>query len=80
MAKKEIDMVAITPNKANAQQLTCTIAYIAAGTLAICLMLAACIIPALINVTKVTCWICMALEAMSAGLGYVTIWIHHNAL
>jgi hypothetical protein len=80
MAKKEIDMVTIMTSKANAQHLTCTVAFIAAAALAVCFMLAACIIPAIVNVTKVTCWLCMALEAMSAGLGYVAYWVYRNTL
>ena len=81
MAKKAIEMVAFSTKKANAQNLTCFIAFIAATALAIIFMLVACVVPAMItNVTEVTCWISMALEAVSAGLAYVAYWIKRNAL
>ena len=81
MAKKTIDMVAITPNKANAQSLTCCITFIATALLAVALMLVACVIPAMISsVTEVICWISMGLEAVSIGLGCIAFWIKRNAL
>lgn len=79
--KKAIAYEAITAKKANAQSLTCFITFIATTALAITFMLVACVAPAMItNVTEVTCWISMALEAISAGLGYVAYWIKRNAL
>lgn len=80
MAKKTIDMVAITPEKANAQNLTCFIAFVSTAALAIMLMLVACVLPAMSSVTEKTCWFSMALEAMSIGFGYVAYWIKRNAL
>ena len=80
MTKKALDMVAINTPKANAQNLTCFIAFVAACALSIVFMLVACIMPALVNVTKIICWVSMALEAMSAGLGWVAYWIKRNAL
>lgn len=82
MAKttKEIDLVAVQPKKANAQSLTCFISCIATAVLAVTMMIAACALPVLCNVTAVICWISMALEAASAGLGFVAYWINRNAL
>lgn len=80
MKNSTIDMVAIEPKKANAQNLTCFIACIAIAVLAIMAMATACILPKLMNVTEATCWICMALEAASAGLGFVAFWIKQNTL
>lgn len=81
MTKKALEMVAIAVKKANAQNLTCFVTFIATTALAIIFMLVACVMPAMItNVTEVTCWISMALEAISAGLGYVAYWIKRNAL
>jgi hypothetical protein len=81
MAKKTIDMVAITPAKANAQQSTCFITFLATGLLAIGMMLVACVLPAMMEtVTETICWISMGLEAVSIGLGYVAAWIKRNAL
>ena len=79
--KKEIDMVAITPSKANAQHLTCLISFIASIVFAVGLMLLACVLPAMVTeVTEITCWISMALEAASIGLCYVAFWIKTRAL
>lgn len=78
--KREIKMVATTIKNANAQQLTCFVTFIAACTLSFVFMLIACIAPAIVNVTKATCWASMALEAMSIGFGYIACWIKRNAL
>lgn len=81
MSKKTIDMIAITPAKANAQNATCFITFIATGFLSVVLILVACVLPAMITtVTEIICWISMALEATSIGLGCVAIWIKRNAL
>lgn len=80
MGKKQIDMVAMTPQKANAQNMTCFIAFIVTAALSIFLMLVACVLPAIVRVTQITCWISMALEAISIVFGFVAYWIHHNAL
>ena len=81
MANKTLDMVAMTTTKANAQHFTCFITFIATGFLAIAMMLVACVLPAMVaNVTETICWISMALEAVSIGLGVVAIWIKRNAL
>ena len=81
MGKKILEMVAISAKKANAQSLTCFIAFITATALAVILMLVACVAPAMIaDVTEVTCWVSMALEAISIGLGYIAYWIKKNAL
>jgi hypothetical protein len=80
MAKKNIDMVAIEPRKANAQNLTCFIALIVTATLAVICMIVACVLPAIIITTKTICWISMALEAIALGLGFVSYWIKKNAL
>lgn len=80
MAKKTIDMVAITPAKANAQNMTCFITFISVATLSVLTMLVACILPAMVRVTEITCWVSMTLEAVAAGLGWVAYWIKRNAL
>jgi hypothetical protein len=80
MAKKTIDMVAITPDKANAQNMTCFITFITTTAFAIFLMLAACVLPTITPVTAVVCWSSMFLEAVSIGLGYLALWIKRNAL
>lgn len=81
MAKKTIDMIAIPPAKANAQNFTCFITFLATGFLAIAMMLVACVLPAMVvTVTETTCWISMGLEAASIGLGVVAVWIKRNAL
>lgn len=81
MSKKTIDMVAITPAKANAQNMTCFITFVTTGFLSVVLMLVACVLPAMITtVTEIICWISMGLEAVSIGLGYVAAWIKRNAL
>ena len=80
MSKKTLDMVAIDTKKANAQNLTCFITFIAAVTLAIGLFLVACVLPAMTDVTEVICWISMGLEAVAVGLGFVAYWIKRNAL
>lgn len=78
--KNTVDMVAIQPKKANAQALTCFIAFIATTLFAVLMMAVACILPVVFNATAVMCWTCMALEAVSAGLGFVAYWIKCNAL
>ena len=80
MAKKSIDMVAIAPEKANAQNLTCFITFIAMAVTSILLMLIACVMPAMVVVTEITCWVSMALEAASIGLGYIAYLIKKYAL
>ena len=81
MAKKTIDMVAITLDKANAQNCTCFITFLATGFLAIAMMLVACVLPAMVTtVTEIICWISMGLEAASIGLGVVAILIKNHAL
>lgn len=77
---KEIDLVAVQPKKANAQALTCFVSCIATVVLAVVMMIAACALPVVCNVTAVICWISMGLEAASAGLGFVAYWIKRNAL
>lgn len=81
MAKKALEMVAMTIHKANAQHLTCFVAFITAIALSILLMLVACVMPAIIaDVTEMTCWSSMVLEATSISLGWVAYWIKRNAL
>ena len=81
MSKKTIDMIAITVAKANAQNFTCFITFLATGFLAIAMILVACVLPAMVTtVTETICWVSMALEAASIGLGVVAIWIKRNAL
>ena len=81
MANKTFDMIAIPPTKANAQQLTCFVAFITAILLAIALMVVAVSLPLMVdNATKEMCWTSMALEAISAGLVFVAVWIKRNAL
>ena len=81
MTKKTIDMIAITPAKANAQNFTCFITFLTTSLLAIAMMLVACVLPAMVTtVTETICWISMGLEAASIGLGVVAIWIKKNAL
>ena len=76
MTKKTIDMIAITTTKANAQNFTCFITF-----LAIAMILVACVLPAMVaTVTETICWISMGLEAASIGLGFVAMWIKRNAL
>lgn len=81
LRKGMIDMVAMTPKRANAQTLTCFITFIATAFLSIALMLIACVIPAMIaEVTEIVCWISMGLEAASIVFGCVACWIKRNAL
>ena len=81
MSKKTIDMIAITPGKANAQNLTCCVTFISTALLSVALMLVACVLPAMITtVTEVICWVSMGLEAVSIALGCVAYWIKRNAL
>lgn len=81
LRKGMIDMVAMTPKRANAQTLTCFITFIATAFLSIALMLIACVIPAMIaEVTETICWISMGLEAASIVFGCVAYWIKRNAL
>ena len=81
MIKKTVEMVAITIKKANAQNLTCFTAFIVSTALSVLLMIIACVMPAMIvNVTEVTCWASMVLEATSICLGCIAYWIKRNAL
>lgn len=80
MGKKNVDMVAIETQKANAQNLICFITLIVVASLAVICMLVACILPAVVTTTETTCWISMALEAIAIGLGFVSYWIKTNAL
>ena len=82
MAKenKVIDLVTLEAKKANAQSLTCFVSCIATAVIATIMMIAACALPVLCNVTAIICWVSMALEAASAGLGFVAYWIWRNAL
>lgn len=81
MSKKTLDMVAMTTSKANAQHFTCFATFIATTLLAVAMMLVACVLPAMVTeVTETICWISMALEAISIGLGAVAIWIKKHAL
>lgn len=81
MSKKTIDMVAITPAKANAQNFTCFVTCAAAGILAIAMILVACVLPAMVeNITETICWISMGLEAGALALGCIAVWIKKNAL
>lgn len=80
MAKKDIDMVAITTSKANAQNMTCFTTFIVTTAASIFLMLFACVFPAIVEATKIVCWISMFLEAVSIGLGCLAFWIKRNAL
>ncbi len=78
--EKNVDMVAINTKKANAQNLTCFISFVAAAALAVILMIVACALPAIVTVTEVICWVSMALEAAAICLGFVAYWIKTNAL
>jgi hypothetical protein len=80
MRKKNIDMVAIEVTKANAQNITCFITFIVATAVSVFLMLTACVLPAMVRVTEITCWFSMGLEAVSIGIGYLAYWINKNAL
>ena len=81
LKKGVIDMVAITPKRANAQTLTCFITFIATAFLSVVLMLVACVLPTMVEtVTEKICWISMGLEATSAIIGSVAYWIKKNAL
>ena len=81
LRKKMIDMVAITPKRANAQTLTCFITFITAAFITIAMMLIACVLPTMVEtVTETTCWISMGLEAASLIVGYVSVWIKKNTL
>ena len=78
---KYIDMVAITPKRANAQTLTCFITFLATAFVSIVTMLIACVLPTMIETTTETiCWISMGLEATSICVGYLALWIKRNAL
>lgn len=78
--KKNIDMVAIEPSKANAQNLTCFITFVVSAALAVIFMVVACALPAVVEITRTTCWISMALEAIAIGFGFIAYWIKKNAL
>lgn len=79
--KDIIDMVAITPKRANAQTLTCFVTFIATASLSIGMLLIACVLPAVATeITKTTCWISMGLEAGSLVFGIIAYWIKRNAL
>lgn len=78
--KKEIDLVAVQPRKANAQRLTCYAAFLATAMIAFIMMLVACLLPISISVTEDVCYASMTLEAASVGLGFVAYWIKRNAL
>lgn len=80
MSKKTIDMVAITPQKANAQNLICFSTFIVAAVASAFLMVLACAFPALVPTTEVVCWISMFFEAISICLGCIAFWIRRNAL
>ena len=81
LRKKMIDMVAITPKRANAQTLTCFITFITAAFISVAMMLVACVLPTMVEtVTETTCWISMGLEAASLVVGYVSVWIKKNTL
>ena len=78
MGKKNIDMVAIETKKANAQNLTCFITCIVSAAIAAILMIVACVLPAVVTVTEIICWVSMALEAVSIALGFIAYWIKRN--
>ena len=81
LRKRPIDMVAITPKRANAQTLTCFITFLATAFLSVALMLIACVLPTMVEaVTEKICWISMSLEAASVIIGCVAYWIKKNAL
>lgn len=80
MGKKTLDMVAITPDKANAQNLTCFITFITATAFSIFLMIFACVMPTILPVTAGVCWVAMFFEAISIGIGYLAFWVKRNAL
>lgn len=80
MSKKTIDMVAITPEKANAQHLTCFVAFVTAAAMGALVLIMAFVLPAIVTVTPIICWISMMLEAFAAGLGYIAFWIYKNTL
>lgn len=81
LRKKVIDMVALTPKRANAQVLTCFITFIMTAFISIAMMLIACVLPTVVKtVNEITCWISMGLEAASIALGCVAYWIKKNAL
>ena len=80
MSKKELEMVAISPEKANAQSLTCFIAFVVMTALAVILMIAAFVLPIFAVTTKIICWIAMGLEAIAFGFGCIANWINNNAL
>ena len=78
--KDTVDMVAIQPKKANAQALTCLVAFVATVLFAVLMMATACLLPVFLDASAVMCWVCMLLEAVSAGLGFVAYWVKYNAL
>ena len=80
MSKKNIDMVAITPKKANAQSLTCFITFIATVCLSTICMVTACLLPVWLEPTKIICWVAMAFEAIAIVFGFIAYWIKRNAL
>ena len=72
-------MVAIETKKANAQNLTCFVTFIVAAVIAAILMIVACVLPAVVSVTAIICWISMALEAVAIAIGIIAYWIKRNA-
>ena len=81
LKKGTIDLVAITPKKANAQSLTCFITFLATALLSIGMMIVGCVLPAVATeITKAICWISMGFEAGSLMFGIIAYWIKRNAL
>ena len=80
MTKDNIDMVAIPAAKANAQNLVCFIAFIITAAIAGILIVAACVLPAIITVTKIICWVVIAMTAAAIGMGLLSCWIYRNTL
>ena len=81
LRKGVVDMVAITPKRANAQTLTCFITFLATALLSITFMLVACVLPTMAEaVTEKICWMSMGFESASIVLGFVAYWIKRNAL
>ena len=81
LRKGVVDMVAITPKRANAQTLTCFITFLVTLLASVAMMLIGCVLPTMVEtVTETTCWISMGLEVASIAFGFIAYWIKRNAL
>lgn len=80
MKKKEVILETIDPKKGAAMEIVCACAFYVCCFVAVALIITAGVLPVVVPVSEITCWICMGLEAACAGFGYVAWWIKRNAM